>query len=422
MRITVVALGTRGDVQPMIALSKGLVEDGHEVTMIAGSNFRDWIVSHRLQFKPSVDIKALMNSEKGLTWTESSDNPMKQVAMMRDLINEHGEEMYAPLLASTDSTDLFISGFVSESLVQSISEHTHIPYINAVLQPQLPTRSGPSSINPIFPRHSSILNLWMGNLSERILWSISAGVTNRLRNECLMLPAHTANSYGRARHAAPTLIGFSHHVVPVPNDWPANIFMTGYWFLDEDLPVQPSPELYAFLQTGAPPVYIGFGSMSNREPQKTLTLILDTVRKTGVRAVVSAGWGGLSTEGLSENVLVIDSVPHYWLFPQVAAVIHHGGAGTTAAGFRAGIPTMIIPHMSDQPYWGRRVHELGVGVKPVPRHKLTAEALTNSLQQLVHDPHIQRNARVLGEKIRSERGVERAVNAIKQFMADRQKS
>jgi sterol 3beta-glucosyltransferase len=416
MHITVVALGTRGDVQPMIALSKGLHSAGHQVTVIAGANFEDWITGHGLKFVPSVDMETLMNSEQGLAWTENSNNPMQQVRMMRSLMNQHGEAMYAPILASADATQLFVSGFVSEPLVQSISEKTGVAYINALLQPQQPTSSGAASLNAIVPQRTSLLNLWMGKLSERILWSVAAETTNRLRTQRLGLRAHTVASYLHARRSAPTMMGFSRHVVPTPQDWPTNTTQTGYWFLDEDEGWQPSPALADFLRAGTPPVYIGFGSMSSREPQKTLALILDALKPSGQRAIIAAGWSGVQAEALPENVLLIRSVPHRWLFPRVAVVVHHGGAGTTAAGLRAGKPTLIIPHMSDQPYWGRRMYELEVGVKPIVRSKLTAEALAQGLDQLVQDARLHSKARELSEKINAETGIEDAVSIIERFV------
>jgi UDP:flavonoid glycosyltransferase YjiC (YdhE family) len=157
--------------------------------------------------------------------------------------------------------------------------------------------------------------------------------------------------------------------------------------------------------------------VSNRAPDKTLRLILEALRLTGQRAIIAAGWGGVRAEKLPEGVFAVESVPHRWLFPRVAGVVHHGGAGTTAEGLRAGAPAMIIPHMADQPYWGRRVHELGVGVKPVPRHKLTAEALAAGLRQLVGDDAMRARARALGEIIQAERGVEVAVGVIEESVS-----
>jgi sterol 3beta-glucosyltransferase len=407
MRITVAALGTRGDVQPMIALGKGLQSAGHDVTMMAGSNFEDWVTGHGLRFVPSVDMEAVMASDRGLAWSESSDSPRKQIGAMRDLMKEYGQGMIDPIQASTASADLLVSSFSAQPLVQTASEKSGVPYVNALLQPQQPTRSGPASVMPVFARRESLVNRWTGALAERIVWSIVAETTNRYRAQ-VALPPHDAASYGRANRAARAVMGVSREVVPPPPDWP-NVVVTGYWFLDEGDGPEP---LASFLKAGPPPVYIGFGSMSNREPRKTLELIRDAVKRSGQRAVVAAGWGDLPTGDATPEIRVVKSAPHHWLFPQVSAVVHHGGAGTTAAGLRAGKPTLVVPHMADQPYWGRRVHELGVGVKPIPRHRLTREALASRLRELAGDGRIRERAAAMGEKIRAERGVEAAVAAI----------
>ena len=155
-------------------------------------------------------------------------------------------------------------------------------------------------------------------------------------------------------------------MIAKPSDW-QNTFVTGYWFLDAAPDWAPSPALENFLQAGSPPVYIGFGSMGNRNPEETADLVLQALDKTGQRAILSAGWSGMRTEKLPSNAFLVNSVPHAWLFPQVAAVIHHGGAGTTAAGLWAGVPTVIIPFFGDQGFWGQRVAVLGVGTAPIPR-------------------------------------------------------
>lgn len=417
MHITVIASGTRGDVQPVLALSQGLRDAGHEVVIVAGSNFEAWIREHGFGFIPTIDMEAVMASEKGLAWSESSYNPMKQLRIMRELLDEHGEGLVLPLVEAAAATDLLISGFTSESFVHSISAKTGVPHINALLQPQLPSRYGPVLLNPVRPRTMSLFNGWMAELAERLIWNISANVTNNLRTRHLGLPPLEAKGYRRGRETIPHILGFSRHVVPPAPDWPAPTVITGYWFLDEPRDYQPSPELNRFLEAGNPPVYIGFGSMSHRDPQATLTLIQSAVQQTGQRAVVGMGWSKTQPLNLPDNLFVLQSAPHHWLFPRMAAVVHHGGAGTTAAGLRVGRPTFIIPHMADQPYWGRRVHELGVGVKPVPRHKLTATILTQKIDQLVRDPQIKTQAETLGAKIRAEQGVQAAVQAIEGFLA-----
>jgi sterol 3beta-glucosyltransferase len=171
----------------------------------------------------------------------------------------------------------------------------------------------------------------------------------------------------------PILYGFSPSVIPAPSDWNGNTFITGYWFVDESENWQPPTALLDFLQSGSPPVYIGFGSMSNRNPEQTADLVIQALALTNQRAILLSGWSGLQKANTPDSIFMIDSIPHSWLFPRVSAVVHHGGASTTAAGLKAGVPSVIIPFFGDQPFWGQRVADLGVGPKPIPRKKLTAE-------------------------------------------------
>ncbi len=170
---------------------------------------------------------------------------------------------------------------------------------------------------------------------------------------------------------SPVIYGFSPSVVQKPPDWGDHVEITGYWFLDRQPGWQPPADLADFLAAGAPPVYIGFGSMSTRKPQETTELVLRALSRDRQRGLLLTGWGGLSEIDLPDYVFKIEFAPHDWLFPQMAAVVHHGGAGTTAAGLRAGIPTIIVPHFIDQPFWGQRVADLGAGPQPIPRRQLT---------------------------------------------------
>jgi len=415
MRITITALGTRGDVQPMIALGKTIQKPGVEVRLIAGSNFEGWIKGHGLGFVPSLDMESLMNSDKGQTWSESSNNPLQEVQVMRALLHEHAHRMYLPMQECAPDTDFWIAGFTSEAYVQAVTEATGKGYLNAMLQPQYPTVSGEASVTPLVPTRNNPLNRLMGKFVERVLWSILKETTNTFRTSHLGLPPHTFGSYQKARRKAHTLFGFSPKVVPNAPDWDRICHICGYWFLDEAQQDSPSAELSAFLEAGDAPVYIGFGSMSHRDPQHTLNLILEALKHTRQRAVVASGWNSADLQVRSDQVLLVSSVSHNWLFPRVSAVVHHGGAGTTAAGLRAGKPTLIIPHMSDQPYWGRRVHELGVGAAPIPRHKLNVARLAAAITQITTDPAMRQRAEALGRHIRAEDGLKNTSDLIQQL-------
>jgi sterol 3beta-glucosyltransferase len=215
----------------------------------------------------------------------------------------------------------------------------------------------------------------------------------------------------------PVFFALSPTVIRRPADWPEHVHMNGYWFLDSSPGWEPAPGLVDFIQAGPPPVYIGFGSMANQEPKQMAQLVIEALQRCGQRGLLASGWGGLKSGELPGSIFTIDQAPHAWLFPQMAAVVHHGGAGTTAAGLRAGVPGIVIPHMQDQPYWGRRVHDLGVGPAPIPRRKLTAGKLTNAITQAVGDQDIREKARLVGEKIRAEDGLGRTVKLIEAYLS-----
>ncbi len=180
--------------------------------------------------------------------------------------------------------------------------------------------------------------------------------------------------------------------------------ISGYWFLDEDESWCPSVDLVRFLDDGDPPVCVGFGSMAGRDPEKKTRLVLQALELAGVRGILVTGWGGLKAVDLPDSVLVLESAPHGWLFPRMSAVVHHGGAGTTAAALRAGRPSVICPFIADQTYWGRTLHELGVASEPIPQKKLTAENLSSAIRLVISDDGVRTRAEKLGSLIRREDG------------------
>jgi len=212
--------------------------------------------------------------------------------------------------------------------------------------------------------------------------------------------------------------GFSRHLIPRPDDWPESATVTGFWFLDRSEEWMPPPPLSKFLSRGEPPVYFGFGSIFGRDPKRVTQMILEAVRRTGVRAILARGWGGLepSNPTQSESIMFIEAAPHDWLFPQVAAVVHHGGCGTTAAGLLAGKPNIICPFFGDQPFWGRHIERLKVGPSPIPQKNLTAERLCNAIDIAINHSTMRENAVALGSRLRKEKGTANAVAFITQWM------
>jgi sterol 3beta-glucosyltransferase len=268
------------------------------------------------------------------------------------------------------------------------------------------------------------LGSWFNKFSYKVVhkgYRIFDGVINEFRQEQLGLgklpksanPLQTAD--GRP---LPVLHGYSELIWPRPPDWPDNAYVTGYWFLDHPEDWQPPAELSAFLDAGEAPVYVGFGSMSGQNPKRLAKIVLGALQKANVRGILATGWGGLEAGSLPDTIFKIDSVPHDWLFPRVAAVVHHGGAGTTAAGLRAGRPTVICPYVIDQPYWGARVHALGAGSKPIPQKKLTAQNLASAIRDVLSTPSIRHNAEVLGQTMGREDGIGNAIRLIESIARD----
>jgi UDP:flavonoid glycosyltransferase YjiC (YdhE family) len=214
----------------------------------------------------------------------------------------------------------------------------------------------------------------------------------------------------------PVIYGISPSILPRPNDYPPFHRLSGYWFLEEAEGWQPPSGLQAFIQDGSQPIYIGFGSMDAGESRQTTTSVLAALKNTGQRAVLLRGWGGIHAEDLPGSVFLIDSVPHSWLFPKMAAIVHHGGAGTTASAFRAGAPQVILPHFGDQPLWAQRVTALKAGPKPIYMNKLTAHKLTAAIDQAATNPQMRQSAKNIGLALQPEDGVATAVQWINQIL------
>lgn len=409
MNIAIVAIGTRGDVQPILPLALGLKSAGYSVRMIAGTNFQNWIESHGFEFTGAVNVDDMVYSDDGVAWVENGQDSRKQLKYMQALADQFGGAIAQSILEGAHGADLLLTGFVSESVAQAVGEKYHIPVVRTLLQPYIPTERGTNLMIPLLNHRDSLLNRWWGHFGQRIMWTFFCYV-NKYRQMWGLTP-HTFQSYYNLLSQMPVLQGFSRHVVPPAPDLPAHIYTTGYWFFDNDHDWQPSQDLLHFLESSPAPVYIGFGSMPSSDPEKRARLMVEALQKSGQRGIIHTGTN-ISAADLPANIFVMKTAPHHWLFPQMAGVIHHGGAGTTASGLRAGVPTLIVPHMADQPYWARRVHELGVGVKPIPRHLLTADNLAEGVIELVNNVQLKHNAAELGEKIRQERGVENAVDAV----------
>ncbi len=403
MHVTILALGSRGDVQPYAILGKGLHAAGHQVRFITFESFEPLIKENGLDFHPikgdaqslvasaGADMLALLLKFSKLATSYAHDIP---VAQLKD-------------------TDVILNQLPLALYGYDVAEKFDVPLIMAAVMPLMPTRAFPMMG---FPRlRLPGYNRMSYRVAESLIWWLYHPIINRWRKETLQLRPIPIRGYfdrlGTSR--MPVINGFSPQVVPRPIDWDDNIHITGYWF-PEDEAWQPPDDLRAFIEAGAPPIFIGFGSMPIRDPQRTTQIILNAVQRTGQRAILHAGWGSIGQQGLPQNIFEIDYAPYSWLFPRMSLIIHHGGSGTTSFALRSGVPSMVVPFLFDQFFWGRRSNELGVGPPPIAFRRLSVDRLAQAIAMSIDNQSMQQRAKEIGSKIQQEAGIKAAIRIIEQ--------
>lgn len=414
MQIVIIAPGSRGDVQPYIALGSGLKKAGHVIRFVSHQNFESLVRSYGLDFwSVDSDVKGIVESDEMRERIEKG-NFLSLMAQMAKEAQREALSFAEIGLAAAQGMDVVLAGMGGLYIGLAIAEKMNLPLIQAYVVPFTPTKDFSSVLAPKLP---APLNRISHQLTRQLMWQGFRSADTLARRKVLGIPpAPISGPYNsRATDGMPILYGFSPSVIPPPTDWPSNVHITGYWFVEEAENWQPPVALIDFLQSGPPPVYIGFGSMSNRNPEQTADLVIQALGRINQRAVLLSGWGGLQRAKVPGSIFMIDSVPHSWLFPRVAAVLHHGGASTTAAGLRAGIPSVIVPFFGDQPFWGQRITELGVGPKPIPRKKLTIERLADSVQEVITNKAMRQRADQLGKQIQAEDGIASTIEIIHQL-------
>ncbi len=419
MKVTVFAAGSRGDIQPCIVLGRGLQNAGYRVSLAAPEDFADFVHRHDVDFYPlRGDVQKIMASDTGRQFMESGGgNPLRSIRAIRTMLGPVVREMADDAYAACRDADAVICLGVLATFGNSIAEALRIPMLTIEPTPLLPTKAFAAPSWPIQRALGGLHNYLSGVAMLQVVWQWYRPFVNEFRQR-LGLPAFSVASFQRILRATPMISAYSSGIIPHPADWPERIHITGYLFLDSQADWQPPTGLEEFLEAGDPPVYIGFGSMAGRNPEQRAGLILEALAKSRQRGVLLTGWGGLRADVVPANVFVLDSAPHSWLFPRMAAVVHHGGAGTTAEGLRAGAPTVILPFAFDQSFWGARVKALGLGPEPIPQKKLTADRLAHAITIAVTDQAMKRRASACGQAIRAENGTDNAVRIIQRYLGE----
>ncbi|OAT69859.1 sterol 3-beta-glucosyltransferase [Mycobacteroides immunogenum] len=406
--VVIAALGSHGDVAPLTGVGARLRAAGHHVTIAAYHRFEPLVVNSGIAFRgiagpdtpPDGDA---VNVTKALAEFLSPRG-------MRSL----GNALLAAVLDAP--ADILLLSPFSELAGHSLAEAKGIPSVGIRFQPFSATAQFPPAA----------LGTWSaGAAGNRLVSRVGAGLVDRLYGGVvagirrdLGLPKVSARQLRRGRTESEwtVLHGFSPHVVPRPLDWRPGLEVCGYWWPQEDPHWRPAPPLVDFLAAGPPPVYLGLGSTmaSAKQAEHLSELTRKALQKAGVRGIVQSGWAGIDVA--SDTILSVDEVPHSWLFPQLAAVVHHCGAGTTAAGLRAGVPAIAAPGLGDQPFWARRLRDLGLCAAVVPQRVLTVERLANAIRAAVTDHELKDRTRRLAGILAAEDGAAHVASTVDRLL------
>ena len=393
MRIALAAEGTRGDIYPMLTLASACAVQGHDVVLCAPPDFREAVTGRGLEFRSvGQDIRAYLTAEAAAL----HGGALAMARAADKLFQQNVERQFADVCRATEGCDLVLAAG-TQIAASSAAERLGIPYRFIAYDPiLLPSAEHPAIFLTTcrLPRWANRLSWWI----QEKLFSLGMGRKVNLERQRMGL-APVRDLYRLVLGERP-ILATEERIAPAPAEF-AGIDSIGclHPFEDGALP----EKLELFLADGPTPVYVGFGSMTDPQPERSTSMILKAVRQAGVRTVVSEGWAGLGGVPLPSDVFVVGPVDHAALFRRVSLVIHHGGAGTTTTAARAGKPQVVVPHVLDQFHWANRMHRLGVAPAGLPRRKLTAEALTDGIRAATCNEWLVDRALELGEKLREDR-------------------
>lgn len=418
MHLVIATSGSRGDVQPYLALALRAQREGLRVTLATHDVFRPWVEAQGIAFRPLFGDPVGMLSAPGARAWLSTGSRVGMLQFVREFgrsFTALADGMLADLATVTADADIVVHGMVCMAAAQ-LWPARGTPVMGGWLAPLTPTRAFPVAgftYRPVRSVWDERRN-WVSHLvGEQLLWQPSRAAVNRWRRRSLQsapLPLLGPFRDQRTRDY-PVCYAYSPAVLPSPADWPAWIATTGWWYLDTPA-YQPSPALDAFLSAGEAPVAIGFGSMTPQDSEWLTRIIIDACAQAECRAILLQGWGALGRTSLPHTMHVESDVPHDWLFPRCSGIVHHGGAGTTGAAVRSGTPSQIIPLGFDQLFWGSRLNTLGVAPPPIRRRDLTVPALAAALRRLRTDAALRDAAAALGAVVRAEDGTGLALTRI----------
>jgi sterol 3beta-glucosyltransferase len=419
MRVTVFSIGTQGDVRPFVALGRGLLGAGHSVRIATSPEFAPLVTGAGLDFVPlTANFRDIMAREPDAMMYGL--NPLRVAEVARRRLVEAAPAWVEQGRAAAGDAHLVIGTGISTLLADAVAEALNKPFVQAQIMPMTPAPDlPPMMLTPPRRPLPGPVNLLLYQALRLLTWRIMSPAMNGVVRRGLGLRPHPwyGPYFTRNAERRRILYAYSGHVVPKPASWSGRDAVTGYWYYDEAVAWQPPDALARFLEAGPKPVYVGFGSMVSRDAEAFTREVLGALERSGRRAVLALGWGGLAhlRKTLDESRhFVIEQAPHDWLFPRMALAVHHGGAGTTAAAVRAGIPSVIVPFFGDQPFWAWSLLRLGVAPPTLDRQRLTAAVLATAIAA-AGEKAMRDRAAALGRRVRSEDGVATAIETLQEW-------
>lgn len=419
MRVTLIAVGTRGDVQPFLALGTSLVRSGHRVHLVSHASAADLAARHGFEFTLiPVEPRDVAQSPIGKQWVESGRSVIGGTLAAIRAFTPLVECALDPFLAACEGADIVIYADLA-ILAQQIAEYCGALGCTVHFTPHYITSESPHYMFQPRPfggwynRATYYYEAWCGLLAGLL------PLNGPSLSSVLGKWAKSRLGEGLRMVKEDLFIGaYSSLVVPAPSDWPPHAKVTGYWTFDQY--DEPSAEAKAFVERGEKPICVGLGSMVGANPEQVTNIVISALQRTKKRAVLLTNWGGLDENALRQaslDVHVAESLPHDWLFPQVSGVFHHGGAGTTAAALRAGVPSCAIPYYADQWFWGGQLARLGAGLDPIPKNELTVDKLVAAIERITTDVEVRARAEEMKSRLSRENGCLEAVQLIEQTVA-----
>jgi sterol 3beta-glucosyltransferase len=419
MKIVILtSYGTRGDIQPYLALALRLKKEGHEVILAAGIEYASFIQERQVQYTPMhINVQEIFQLKQCRAFFYGKGKEKQEANIeWRKLLTIHIPKILDEIWVASQGADCLIYPPTLYP-VWHIAEKLKIPAIISIAVPIVSVTAAFPAILLCANDLGKFLNRWSHRLQISMLMRSFREIVKQWCRNTLQVksPGRFMNYLSRNGDPIPVLYPYSPMVLPMPGDWNNTTLASGYWFLERHEDWKPSVELESFLAKGPAPVFLGFGSMAARNPENTHHLILSALRIAGERGIICLGRSGMNANKKSDFVHYEEQIPYDWLFTRVKAVVHHGGSGTLGIGLRYGKPNIICPFIPEQTFWGNQVKRLNAGPSPIPQipnEDFTAERLAEAIKTAVSDPMILRGAENLGKAIRNEDGLGNAVNFI----------